>query len=193
MRGKQQGGPSHFLAVPLDDEGAAEIEYYRAYMRERYGCQSGHRTEPHITLIPPFAMGDQDSCDLLLEAFMVETVKLPRAFNARAEGFGAFAERTLYVRVVPDSTWNLLREALRRKLVKALSPELARRIPLLREPFIPHLSIANRDLPKGAIVESLQSLETENPCFYFEVNSVRLYQMRDGRWVPIASRKLEAG
>lgn len=182
MKTSRSNGPTHFLAVPLDEEHAAEIGFYRAWMRERYQCRSGQRTPSHITLIPPFRAGALDGGSLsqdserLLEALLFHADSIPRAFTAGVAGFGAFGERSLYARVLPDPRWDELRDAVR----KALAGDF--RLPPPGTAFVPHLTIANRDIPPGAVASALAYLSQQELAFTFDVERVSLYEMHEGLW-----------
>lgn len=186
MQTPRPNGPTHFIAVPLDEENAAEIGVYRAYMRERYQCRSGQGTPAHVTLIPPFRSDNEAEAtysqgrEELIEALFLHADSLPRAFTAGVAGFGAFGERTLFARVLPDREWEVLRGAVR----KALSHIV--RLPPPGKHFIPHLTIANRDIPSGAVASALAHLSQQDLAFTFPVDRVALYEMHSGRWERVA-------
>ena len=186
MQTARPNGPTHFIAVPLDEENAAEIEVYRAYMRERYQCRSGQKTPAHVTLIPPFRIDNGAEATYsqgrteLVEALLLHADSLPRAFTAGVAGFGAFGERTIYARVLPDQEWDVLRDLVR----KALSQTV--RLPPPGKHFIPHLTIANRDIPSGAVAGALAHLSQQDLAFTFPVDRVALYEMHTGRWERVA-------
>lgn len=175
-----------FVAVPLDRTAAAAIEPYRAYMREHYGCRSGQRTPPHITLIPPFKTEDKSTEEvaaILLESVSSAQAILPLPFSSRALIFGAFGHRTLYAKILPDERWNSLRDTL----WQTLSNELP--LPPLRTPFIPHLTIANRDIPPQSIREALDHLNSKNVSLIFTVDRIALYELQEGCWMQIAETR----
>ena len=49
---------THFIGILLPEDITLTLEDCRRYMREAYGCKSGHATPIHVTLIPPFRLLD---------------------------------------------------------------------------------------------------------------------------------------
>jgi 2'-5' RNA ligase len=108
------------------------------------------------------------------------------SFEARARGFGSFAERTLFARIEPDEKWSLLRNALYDRLAAAL-PDLLRKD---ARPFVPHLTIANRDIPAGAVAPALRYLGEIALDEGFPANNLTLFERKDGVWVPAMTELL---
>ena len=54
---------THFIGVLLPEDITLTLEDCRRYMRESYGCKSGHRTPIHVTLVPPFRLQEEYSTE----------------------------------------------------------------------------------------------------------------------------------
>ena len=67
---------THFIGVLLPEDITLTLEDCRRYMREAYGCKSGHGTPIHVTLVPPFRLQDQYSTEDLARA--IEKEVLPK-------------------------------------------------------------------------------------------------------------------
>ena len=65
---KPNRGQTHFAGVTVSGSLAETVRGCRRWMHERYGCKSGHLTPPHVTLIPPFDIGEEKDCRKLEEA-----------------------------------------------------------------------------------------------------------------------------
>ena len=178
-KGRPSAGAAqtHFVGVLASDELAAALLGCRHWMGESYGCRSGFATPMHVTLIPPFALRDPEEIDALARA-IERTARKAEPFSARAAGFGAFGERTLFARVVPDPRWAALRDALFAEASRALPGTLRKDA----RPFTPHLTVANRAIPAGAIPRALERFGALGLDEAFPVDRITLFERRKGTW-----------
>jgi 2'-5' RNA ligase len=166
---------THFVAVLAPDDIATLIMDLRSWMGARYGCSSGFRTPPHITLLPPFTFtGKVRLLEDVIEAAAAECT----IFTARAEGFGAFAERTVFAHIQEDAAWKQTQKVVRKEIASLL-PGIARAD---KRPFVPHLTIANRDIPLGGVAGALEYMATLELDKQFAVDHLALLEMCSGRW-----------
>lgn len=177
---------THFVGVLLPEDVACKIREFRSYMNERYGCKSGHGTDPHITLIPPFSLpddyndGDVKSAveDALQKA--VKSGTLP--FNARISGFGAFEERTLFAHVESDERWTKLRDFFTQSFQTNLPGSVRKSSKI----FTPHVTVANRDIPAGIMDEALRFLSNMDFHAEFSVEEIAIFKRTSrGGWEAI--------
>lgn len=184
---------SHFVGVLAPPELADAVEECRAWMAARYGCSAGYRTAPHVTVIPPFALPELLTGSLLtgreerpedvpavprLEETLAAWASRQTPFEGRVTGFGAFAERTIFASLVEDPRWTAFHDSLAGTLADAF-PGL---IPRERRPYVPHLTVANRDIPPEALAPALEhfaSLALDKP---FPVDHVALFEWTGGLW-----------
>ena len=145
-------------------------------MNRFWGCRSGHRTVPHITLVPPFAAPDVSRTELfhLLDSVAAST----QSFEGICEGFGAFGDRTVYARVLPDSCWDTLRASLYRES----SVRLPGLLPPARNPFTPHITVANRDIPPGTVPAALEYFHALDFHAGFPVDHLTLFCRNSDHW-----------
>lgn len=175
----------YFVATLAPPELAETIMGFRAYMGERYGCRSGFRTPPHVTLVPPFAVTaavDPYEWAQSLEAALEQAASRAQPFIGEISGFGAFADRTLYAHVVPDSRWDELRHLVYASL-STLEPVPTREN---RMRFVPHLTIANRDIPAGALPAALSHFAEIGLEESLGVDHLSLLKMEAGPWEVVA-------
>ncbi|HPS43993.1 MAG TPA: 2'-5' RNA ligase family protein [Treponemataceae bacterium] len=168
---------THFVGV-LASEGLSDtLLGCRRWMGEAFGCRSGFLTPMHVTLIPPFALRDPEEVDALARA-IERTARAMKPFAAHASGFGAFGERTVFARVAPDPRWAELRDALFAEASRGL-PGILRKD---ARPFTPHLTVANRDIPIGAIPHALEHFAPLALDEEFPVDHIALFERRRGTW-----------
>ena len=187
---QHSGSPAsqtHFIGVSVPDHLSSILSDCRSWMGEKFGCRSGFMTPFHVTLVPPFALSDPELIGNLAAA-IASCAREQSAFSARARGFGTFAERTLFARVEPDERWGLLREALYARLAAAL-PDLLRKD---TRPFVPHLTVANRDIPAFAVAPALRYLEEIALDETFPADNITLFERRHGVWEPALTETLRA-
>lgn len=165
---------THFVGVPLPDELCATLETCRAWMNARYGCKSGHATPLHVTIVPPFCL-DEKFTNSDLRGAMQDAADAWLAANKKlvceVSGFGAFSTRTIFAHVAPSAEWTLFRDIAYRALL-AKCPGTAKRDARV---FTPHITVANRDIPSGAMRPALEHFETLHLQERFEVRSLALF------------------
>ncbi len=168
---------THFIGVTVSGQLAETVSSCRRWMHERFGCKSGHQTPPHVTLIPPFIFPDERrivDLELALEGF----IHRQKPFDGRFRGFGAFAERTVFVRVEPDPRWNAWHESVTEAVINAF-PDLIHRD---KRPFTPHLTVSNRDIPLGAVPAALSHFDTLDLDVSIPIDHVVLFERTGTRW-----------
>lgn len=152
-------------------------------MEGAYGCRSGHGTPPHITLLAPFSLfpeyTEKDVFSCCAEAAEEAFGKglLPLAVSV--DGFGSFSERTLFAHVTDGEGWqNLYEEFVR--IFQARMPGLLKKT---GRRFYPHISIANRDIPAGAMDEALRHFAGLSLHARFEAAAVTVFsRTQTGGW-----------
>ena len=168
---------THFIGVLASEELADTLEQCRRWMGEAFGCRSGFSTPMHVTLIPPFAL--DDACDIeTLERAIDACARDATRFIARAAGFGAFGERTLFARVEPDPRWTGLRDSLYASIARALPGRIRKDA----RSFTPHLTVANRDIPAIAVPRALEYFNNLALDEVFPVDHIALFERRGSVW-----------
>ncbi|WP_432916601.1 2'-5' RNA ligase family protein [Treponema socranskii] len=172
---------THFIGVLVPENLLVPLEACRAWMRARFGCKSGQGTPLHITLVPPFYLDENFSERNLLKTL----AEAASAWGAKRQtlccavnGFGAFSSRTIFAHVEPSSEWTALRTLVYDSLL-AKCPGTAKRD---MRTFVPHITLANRDIPPGAIEDALSYFDSLDLHESFDVRSITLFAMRGGTW-----------
>jgi len=177
---------THFIGVLLPEDITLTLEDCRRYMREAYGCKSGHATPIHVTLVPPFHLPEEYSTEDLARAIEDEVLPKGLGFGAHIDNFDAFGDRTLFAKVVPDEKWVALRDAIFAAIVKA-APRCTKKD---GRPFTPHCSVSNRDIPAGVMTEALQVMNELNLVEDFPVDNVTIFERDGGKWVSAVRMEL---
>ncbi len=162
---------NYFIGITLPEDLENKIERQREWMRRKWGCRSGMRTQPHITLIPPFqsdlSLGEIKE---LLSPLSVSP------FDISVSGFGAFGERTIFAHV--ERSREL--ENLQKKICSLLGNGGVRVKDEKR--FTPHITIANRDIRPEAFVPSMEYFNAIDLKYIFTADSVMVFEFCDYVW-----------
>ena len=178
---------THFIGVLASDDITLALEDCRRYMNEAYGCKSGHATPIHVTLVPPFFLPGEYSSDDLAKA--IEEIVIPKKlfFTAHVDNFDAFGDRTLFAKVLPDEKWTTLRNSVYSAVAKA-APCCVKKD---TRPFHPHLTVANRDIPEGAMTDALSSMNELSLSEDFPVDNITIFERVNGKWKAAISLELK--
>ncbi len=174
---------THFIGILVPEELEDVVADCRAWMQQQYGCKSGYGTPAHITLVAPFTLPEKYGVSQLKAAIAegvadcAEQGQLP--FAARVNGFGAFSERTLFAHVEDSSAWQQVHSAIFHSCATALPGML----PPSKRRYVPHLTVANRDIPTGAIDRALSHFSELNLDISFDACDVALFvRTQRGGW-----------
>ena len=172
------------ISLPPDLEEA--IEDYRSWMEGAYGCKSGHGTPPHITLLAPFALPpeytESDVAACCADAVKASSEKGVMPMLVSVDGFGSFSERTLFAHVVDSDGW----QNLYGSFVRTFQSRMPGLLKKTGRRFYPHISIANRDIPAGAMDEALRHFSQLGLHASFEVTGVTIFsRTKTGGWTAL--------
>ena len=178
---------THFIGVLLPEDITLTLEDCRRYMREAYGCKSGHATPIHVTLVSPFRLPEEYSTEDLARAVESEVLPKGLSFTGHIDNFDAFGDRTLFAKVVTDEKWVALRDAVYGAVVKAAPGCTKKDV----RPFAPHLTVANRDVPTGVMTDALQVMNELKLVEDFPVDNVTIFERQGGKWVIAVTLELK--
>jgi 2'-5' RNA ligase len=173
-----EGFSLFYIAISCPENINEKIEGMKNYMEEQYGCRAARKSPAHLTVIPPFRAEDELQPTLLnfITTFNIGLVP----FDVTLKGYGQFAERVLYVDVQAPNE-NLIQ--LEKECMNEFSEQFPGIIFGMKPEFNPHVTIATRDIPEGAIRGARSYFEQNHPIDdSFPVNSLSLYRLEDGWW-----------
>ena len=178
MKKKNFTQQTHFIGVLLPEDITLTLEDCRRYMREAYGCKSGHGTPIHVTLVPPFRLQEEYSTEDLARAIEKDVLPKGLGFTAHIDNFAAFGDRTLFANVVAGDEWTRLRDETVKAVLNAC-PGCTKKD---QRPFQPHGTVANRDIPAGVMTEALQVMNELKLVEDFPVDNITIFERRGSRW-----------
>jgi len=131
----------YYIAVVLPPPLADAVKTLQHRVQTAYHSRAALRSPPHITLRAPFRLPlDQVRC---LKQVLTEFAARHLPFSVELGGFGCFATRVVFIRVIE----NQVLSAIQHDLIKTLTEnQIAGSREQTLRPFHPHITIAFRDL-----------------------------------------------
>lgn len=166
----------YFLALIPPEPLRESVKSLKEEMRDRFGAGHALKSPAHITLQMPFKRPAGQEKDMMarLAAFSAEE----SAFKVDLSGFDCFALRVIYVRVSRHEPIIGLHNRLKTHLLSTMNfsqEEVGSR-------FHPHLTIATRDLRKGAFHQAWQEFESRPFEASFLADSLYLLKHNGRHW-----------
>ena len=131
----------YFIALIPPSPIREEITGIKEYVADKFHSRASLRSPPHITFQPPFLW--EDNRQNILGEALGFFLKRNDPFETNLSGFGAFSPRVIYINVETNSPMEALHSSLRDFCYQELGIENQG-----KTPFLPHLTIAFRDLTK---------------------------------------------
>jgi len=145
-------------------------------MQQGWGCKVGLKSPAHITLVPPFWMDESKEVNLIKDIEILSSQHTP--FEVTTKQFNCFKPRTIFIQ--PELTPTLQQLKKQTDLFFETRPQYGAKID--KRPFHPHITIATRDLHKGAFAEAWPQLEHQTFGAVFEANGISLLRHNGQVW-----------
>jgi 2'-5' RNA ligase len=173
-----EGFSLFYIAVACPADVDEQIAGMKDYMFKEFGCRAAGKSPAHITIVPPFRAEDEMEANLrdFVNTFNIGVVP----FSIQLKNYGQFADRVLFVDVAlpNDSLLGLEKECMEEfsnafpGIIFGMKPE-----------FNPHVTIATRDIPEGALARARSYFETNHPVdMEFEAKQLTLFRLIAGKW-----------
>lgn len=163
----------YFIGVPVPKNYKNKIEMLRAEFRFL-------TTEPHITLVPPPALPDDDS----FIADVIEVCQATKAFNIKLDNLGQFGNRVLYVRVHSPELTNLYNN-----IYEVLNLQKEQR------GFTPHLTVVKQRPNRTIDLEKIKKRAEIKLAPYpeYTLNSIVIYHQPKERFMYVPYMEIPLG
>ena len=166
----------YFIAIVAPSHIDEQVLIWKKYMEQHYGCKVALRSPAHITLVPPFSMKEESEIEL--SNYLQEFSSGEKSFSIRVKDFDNFKPHVIFLHVEPGGPLLQLQERLNEYLLSL------KKFPIKKEerPFHPHITIANRDLPKKDFAKAWAYFQTLSFTAEFTAGSVSLLKHNNHRW-----------
>jgi 2'-5' RNA ligase len=141
----------------------------------RCASRAALRSPPHLTLQPPFPWPRAKLASL--EQTLAEGAAGHTPLPIQLSGYGAFAPRVIYIQVQPSQALITLQAQLIAILVDQLAVTAGP-----QRPFVPHLTLAFRDLSPAAFSRVWPTLQDQLWEATFWARALTLLRHDDHRW-----------
>lgn len=173
-----EGFSLFYIAIDCPPAIDEKIEGMKEYMEREYGCKAARKSPAHLTIVPPFRAEDELQTELngFVTTYNVGVVP----FDIKLKDYGQFADRVLFVDVErPNEALNTLE--------KECMAEFSDKFPMIifgmKPDFNPHVTIATRDIPEGALANAKRYFEENYPVdLSFEAKELSLFRLENGWW-----------
>ncbi len=172
----------YFVAILCPPEIEKKVHQYKTWMMEHFGCRVALRSPAHITLVPPFWLNENKE-DRLLEILDSFQADIPTV-SIRLSDFSHFSNRVIFIRVLHDEHLDNLKQ----EAVKIFSNDMGEMIKPDDRPFVPHVTIANRDLKPGDFVKAWARFSKMHWEDGFITNEIVLLKLGDMGWKVIGKK-----
>lgn len=171
-----------YMAIECPDEINHQVEGLKNYMELNFGCRAAKKSPAHLTIVPPFRAEDELKTELLNFIQLFNMGLAP--FSVRLKNYGQFAERVLFIDVEGPNAPLI---DLEMECMKEFSEKFPGIIFGMKPDFNPHVTIATRDIPEGALAKAKLHFESNHPVdLEFGVNGIALYRLENGWWKKVS-------
>ena len=152
---------------------------FKNYFALAHNSRGALRSPPHITLHMPFSWADRKTPKLI--GTLENLAAGLKPFEIQLKGFGCFEPRVIFIRIEPAADLNLMHK----KTEYAFKTELNLFNAVYRnEAFMPHLTLAFRDLKKEAFNKAWQEFEHKPFEAVWKIDNICLLKHDGQKWEP---------
>ncbi len=166
-----------FIALVPPEPINGELQKLKELFATEYQSKASLNSPPHITLHMPFKLNPKKQGRLIQS--LKEVTQKQTSFLVKIENFKAFEPRVIYAHIHPSEELNHLFEKLSRTLqvqVGLLHPSHK------NKGFTPHITLAFRDLRKGAFHKAWAFFQSKMYEATFEANTLYLLKHDGKKW-----------
>lgn len=126
----------YFVALLLTKHIAEDMDRYKEMAFEKFGLKHAKKSPPHITLVSPFLAASEEVEEKIkfLEKFFNFELKHAIVLDS----FDHFEKRTIFIKIEKNRELD--------GIYRKIKEEGAEYFKFTSKPFIPHITIINRDL-----------------------------------------------
>lgn len=166
----------YFIALVPGKELRDRVLRIKERLKEEYNAGHALKSPAHITLQMPFRRKTAGEQAIVEELDRLAAGEAP--FVLHLDGFGCFAPRVIFIRLVnPDPVIEL-----HRRLKAVLLESLGFAESEIMKSVQPHMTVATRDLTKQAFAEAWPEYQDEKFIGSFPVNSLFLLKHNGSHW-----------
>ncbi len=166
----------YFVAIVPEEPVYSEVLAFKTEFRDRFNSSAALRSPPHITLHMPFQWPQEKENKLHFS--LDKLAELHQPFKLELSNFGAFPPRVIYMIVNNNHALN--------SIEKGVGRNASINWHIYQKPggraFLPHMTIAFRDLKKANFIDAWQEFELRHYTAEFNVQYLCLLKHNGKSW-----------
>ncbi|BAZ17344.1 hypothetical protein NIES4071_92220 [Calothrix sp. NIES-4071] len=151
------------------------VNQVKQHFADNYNSCGALKSPPHITLQPPFEWDEASVTQL--EQYLKNFVSSRAAVSVTLNQYGAFPPRVIYIDVLKTPELKALQSDL-----MTFMESIGICCPNSNRPFVPHMTVAFRDLTKHNFEVAWQEFEHRQINFEFIADNIFLLLHDGKRW-----------
>ena len=170
----------YYLAIVCPDNLNNKIKGFKVWMQENFGCKVALKSPAHITIIPPFWF-DFDNEAIILQAISSFQSSI-ESIEIELTSFAHFRNRVLYISVKPNQYLERIKYETEDHFISLLGKVIKKET----KPFIPHITIANRDMKPADFDKAWAHFINRKFEAIFETQQISLLKLGEEKWSVIS-------
>ena len=172
----------YYLAIHCPGELDQKIIQEKLWMLEKFGCRIGLKSPAHITIIPPFLFDCMDETHILKSVSSFQSSV--EFVDIELTHFDHFTNRVLYICVNPNELLYRIKDEAENHFIHQLGGIIKK----ATTPFIPHITIANRDLKPADFNKAWGHFMNRKFEAIFKTQQISLLRLEEGKWSVIMAQ-----
>ena len=166
------------IALLLPDAISQHVKNEQQFIAKTWGPKHALRTPPHITIIPPLSVTDDEEKSLLKIGEKIR--QSTHVFTLHLDQYDTFKPRVVFIHLSDSSELNVLHDLWRKDLMKIM-PHLMDRYP--ERPYHPHITLANRDVTPDQFKKIWAHYAEKTYTASFQINTFWILNHEHHGWV----------
>jgi len=174
---KKESLKLYFIAIVPDEPVFDEVMVMKTEVSQRFESKAALRSPPHITLHMPFQWKEEKEGRLI--SSLDAMASLQQGFEVQLKGFGGFPPRVIYINVLENKLLSTIQ-----KVIQNLARSKWHIYPKSNSirPFMPHMTIAFRDLKKPQFHEAWSTFKERGFNATISVTNICLLKHNGKSW-----------
>ena len=167
------------IALLLPGSLSDQVKKEQLFIANTWGSKHALRTPPHITVIPPISVNDDEEKSLLKIAEKISKVIHP--FTLQLDRYDSFKPRVVFIHPEDSIELNDLQVVWRRELLASI-PHVLEKYP--ERPYHPHITLAHRDVTPEQFKKIWMHYAEQKFSSSFGVKSFWILKHNRNGWEP---------
>ncbi|MDX5319445.1 MAG: 2'-5' RNA ligase family protein [Bacteroidota bacterium] len=174
-----------FFALIPEQTFSDKVRAIQEELKSEFGLQYALRLNPHITLQAPFECQVEEYEKLQACAAKIQRKLHP--LKLQAMGFGSFIQSVVFVEVEKEASLMKLQQEVANVLETNNCLSAGQR----NNDYVPHITLAHRDLDSNIFQEVWKELERKNIKDTFGIEKLQIFKLEDGVWQEFMSMPMD--